>query len=98
MPLDSRLTPLVEALRDVLAEKRISQAEVERRAKMPERYLSKLLNGHVRLTMEHVLDVLDAAGVEPHEFFLRLAGHTTSADIERRVAALEAALRQQRPS
>lgn len=65
---------------------------------MPKRYLTRLFGGEVRLQVAHVYDVLEAAEIEPQALFLRLAGQSTTADIERRLAALEKAVRQQPPN
>lgn len=72
-PLDKRLEPFMEELRDLLYEKRASQAHVERAAGMPSKYLSKLLGGAVEMKLVHLYDVLDVVEVDPEEFFARLA-------------------------
>ena len=61
---------------------------------MPRRYLTRLFGGEVRLQMAHVYDVLHAAGIEPQVFYRRLAGQSTTSDIERRLTENEAALRR----
>ena len=86
---------MVETLRDLFAERRLTQAEVERRAGYPKRYLTRLFGGEVRLQVAHVYDMLEAAGIEPQMLYLRLAGQGSMADIERRLEALERAARQQ---
>lgn len=92
--LDKRLVPVAEALRDLLAERRLPQAEIERRAGWARRYLSRILNGHVDMKLSHVLDVLDAAQIEHKALWCRLCDVKSDPEIERRIAALEAAARR----
>lgn len=91
--LDPRLAEIVEALRDLIAERRTTQAEVERRARLPKRYLTRLFGGGVGFYVVHIFRILEAIDVEPQAFWLRLAGQSTTPEIERRLAALEAAQR-----
>lgn len=63
VPLDPRFTALVEALKDELADRRLTQADVERRLGWAPRYLSKILRGHVGLSVAHLYDVLAKAAV-----------------------------------
>ncbi len=91
---DPRKAPIAKAFKALLAEHDLTAAEVERRLKWSKRYLSRILNGDVEMKMTHVLDALDAAGIEPRELWCRLCEQATDSEIQRRVAALKAAIRE----
>lgn len=73
MASPKRVLPFLNHLRSRIAETGVSQREIEKRIGMSERYLSKLLNGATRLTVEHTLTILDAAGIDVEEFFREVA-------------------------
>lgn len=71
--LDPRFHRLVNALQDLMRERGVTMAEVERRAGMSGKYLYKVLNGYQDLKLKHVYDVLDAIEVPYEELWARLA-------------------------
>ena len=95
--LDPRLEPIADALRECFRLHDVSQAEVERRAGWPERYVSRLLRGKVRLTFAHLFTILDAVGVDPGEFFLSAYPRSAPALLRKleRLSEETAALRRQ---
>lgn len=61
-----------QALRDEVARRRPSHAEIERAAGLREGELSGILAGEVELGVAHLFRILRAAGVPPQQFFLSL--------------------------
>lgn len=94
MAIDPRVKPLADRLVEALGDKGVSQAEVERRLGWSKRHLSKILNGRIKLRVDHVYDILEAADFDANEFFLRVAGQRAAGALERRVSELEAAVRE----
>lgn len=78
MPPDPTIAPIIATLRELMRDKRVTQAAVEQRAGLPKKYLSRLLNGHVDMKLIHLMAVLTAAEIAPAELFSRLAGVSTA--------------------
>lgn len=93
--LDPRLKPLVELVRALIRETGWTQKGLDAALGWWPGQTSQLFNGHADFKLSQLYDLLGAMGVDPQTFYLRLAGQSTTPDIERRVAALEAALRRQ---
>lgn len=92
--LDTRLRPLVELLRAMLRERGATQKGLDASLGWWPGQTSQLFNGHADFKLTQLYDILEAAGIEPQTFFLRVAGQTTTPDIERRLAEHEAAIRK----
>ncbi len=72
---DRRIEVISRTVRQFLAENRMQQREVEAKVGWSQRYLSQLLNGHVRFNFHHLLLIGDALGIEDRELFSRIASN-----------------------
>lgn len=72
MVLDSGVAPVCAEIRALLAERGLTHREVEDRAGFTSKYLSKLLTGRVRITVEHIVRVLEAVKCDPADFWGRV--------------------------
>lgn len=65
---------MVERLRDLLESRGSSVAAAEKRLKRGRGYVADALRGDKRLSVEVIIEVLEAVGVSPDEFFERPMG------------------------
>lgn len=88
-----------EALRRRVRASTHTQRDVERRNGFRPGYLSQVLQGHIALTLRHLLGILLALEVDPETFFAELAGRYPSTggdwiEIRQRMKRYDAALDQ----
>ena len=65
---------MVERLRDLLESRGSSVAAVEKRLRRGRGYVADALRGDKKLSVEVIIEVLEAVGVPPEEFFERPMG------------------------
>ncbi len=91
-----------QALRRLVRESNLTQRAVEERSGFKRGYLSQVLQGHIALSLRHVLGILLATGTSPGTFFAELfpPSKESSADsqqideIRERMARYDSALRE----
>lgn len=64
-----------ETLRSILAAHQVNQTEVEEGLGWGERYLSRLLHGHISIRFEHIFKIMAFLGRDPEYFYSKLCGH-----------------------
>lgn len=92
--LDPRLKPLVVVVRTLIRETGWTQKGLDAALGWWSGQTSQLFNGHADFKLSQLYDLLDAMGVEPQTFFLRVGGQSTTPGIERQLAEHAAAIRK----
>ncbi len=80
MPLESLEEDVVRVrtrLREIVRLSSVSQRQIEERLGWSRGYLSQVLQGHITLSIAHVLAILKTLDAEPAQFFHSLFGGTT---------------------
>ncbi len=96
---DEAVNRVRRELRRLVRESDRTQRYIEERNGFTRGYLSQVLQGHMTLTVRHVLGILEALEMPPPTFFERLFGHPEPAErevrwdeIRERMARYDAAL------
>ncbi|MEM9557681.1 MAG: helix-turn-helix transcriptional regulator [Acidobacteriota bacterium] len=93
-----RVDRVREELRRRVRSSTTNQRQIERQAGWSRGYLSQVLQGHISLTILHVMTVLDALDTPPERFFAELFGSEPAPldEIRQKLATYDAAFRELR--
>lgn len=100
--LDPRISARVDRVREELRLRvrasGTNQRQIERMAGWSRGYLSQVLQGHISLTVHHVMTVLDALDMPPDRFFVELFGSEPAPldEIRQKLATYDAAFKELR--
>lgn len=74
MPLEEDVVRVRTRLREIVRLSSVSQRQIEERLGWSRGYLSQVLQGHITLSIAHVLAILKTLDAEPAQFFHSLFG------------------------
>lgn len=100
MSLEEDVVRVRTRLREIVRLSSVSQRQIEERLGWSRGYLSQVLQGHITLSIAHVLAILKTLGAEPSQFFHSLFGGATESsvldEIREKLARYDAAFAQLR--
>lgn len=100
MSLEEDVVRVRTRLREIVRLSSVSQRQIEERLGWSRGYLSQVLQGHITLSIAHVLAILKTLGSEPSQFFHSLFGGATEStalgEIRERLARYDEAFAQLR--
>ena len=67
--MNEEVTRLLNVLRTAMKVLGVTNREVEKKLELSYGYLSRLFAGSIDLKMDHILDICQAVGLQPAEFF-----------------------------
>lgn len=96
--IEAQVDRVREELRRLVRTSATNQRQIERDAGWSRGYLSQVLQGHISLTVQHVLTVLHALDTSPDRFFVDLYGSQPAPldEIRQKLAVYDAAFEELR--